>query len=411
MPSYHYRALDATGRRRRGRRYAATPLAPESELAHLDLTLLRCWTPASTRLHKLYARLGWTQRLPRVPRSEVIHFCTTLEQLLLAGVPLLEALIDLRDNTGGELHHTLAALAVEISAGRPFSEALTDFPQTFPSPFAELIHAAERSGKLNETLRDLGEHLRWRQALTNQIKQATLYPQIAALTTLAASTFLLLYLVPKLSEFITSTGYQLPWYSAALLASSSLLSQHGLALLGALGALLTASWIALHKSAALRHKRDRWLLESRLFGPLLLRLELARLCRCSALLYSAGVPLIETLELSQSLVRNRALYSALENARARITAGQNVAASLAQSGDFPPLFLRLIRVGEHSGALDRSLEQLAQHYTRELRERLAQLEQWLGPISILFIGALMLWLIAAIILPLIGAAVDLSTSQ
>ncbi|RMG27812.1 MAG: type II secretion system F family protein, partial [Gammaproteobacteria bacterium] len=244
MPAYQYKAVTEDGRIVNGRMEAASDADLEMRLDHMGMALIH------SRLHR---SRGLLQR-HRVRRRDLIHFTFHLEQLVGAGVPLLEGLADLRDTTDNDTFRDVISMLIQdIEGGKTFSEALAAHPRIFDTVYVNLVQAGERSGRLQEVLLQLESGLKWQDELAARTRKVLLYPAFVALVVTGAVLFLMLYLVPQLVQFIQSMGEGLPLHARALIATSNFMVAWWPVLLGAFPAfLVTLTLLRRHSPRAAR---------------------------------------------------------------------------------------------------------------------------------------------------------------
>lgn len=412
MPEYHFKAVNAAGHRHTGVQEAHNVTDLEMRLSRTGLDLINCKERRQGCWPGKWP--GWpTNRKNSISRRELIHFSFHLEQLTQAGVPLIDALKDLRDSEQRNSFQAVIAQIIEgIEGGQTFSAMLERFPRLFGEVYASMVRVGEHSGKMDQVLHDLAENTKWQDELTSRLKRITLYPAIVAALLVVVILFVMVYLVPNMVSFIASTDYQLPWYTTALLATSGFFIDNGYLLLPVVVLLPLLLRYSLRHSAGLRYRWHGIQLKLKLWllGPLLLRFKLARFAHYAAMMYAAGIPVLDIVQLSRQLVDNHVLDSAFDDVHTRIQQGSTIGDSFAASGLFPPLVVRMVRIGEGSGALDQAFTQIAYFYGREARESIQRFEQFIGPLLILGVGTLLLWVIVAVIFPLIDTAVNIGTS-
>ncbi|HEX5392501.1 MAG TPA: type II secretion system F family protein [Rhodocyclaceae bacterium] len=393
MATYAYKAMDETGKISKGQLVATTIADLEARLKRMDLDLIRARLVTPAR-----------HRLTRIPRRDLIDFCFHMEQLIRAGVPLLDALLDLRDSME-TLHfrNVVAEVANSIESGASLSQALMRHPHVFDSVFLSLIAAGEHAGKLPEVLRDLTDALKWQDELTAQTKRLMLYP--AFLGTLVATIFLflLVYLVPKMAGFIANLGQALPLHTRILLATSDFLVRHWQAL--AMGAILTTivTVLLIQAHPQWREQWDGAKLRLPLIGNVLRKIILSRIASVLALMYSAGISVLDALHVIGDVAGNRIIGQGLKNAEQQIRDGQRLAMAFQNTGLFPPLVIRMLHVGENTGALDTALSNVAYFYSRDAKESVARMQVLLEPILTVIIGALLGWIMLAVLGPIYDA--------
>lgn len=387
---YRYRAVDAAGRLHRGCLPAGGPAELAARLDRHGLALL------SARRE--------TRRQRPLPRRELIHFSFHLSHLLHAGVPLLDCLADLADSLArGPLQAACQALHDDIAGGRNLADGLASQAPLFPAVYVQLVRAGEHSGRLPEVLDKLLQSLRWQDQFASQTRRLLGYPLLLAAVLAGLLGFVLGWLLPRLAGFMQSMQLELPWHTRLLLSLSEQLLNHPLASLGLLAspALLWPLW-RLADPAHLHH-RDQLLLRLPWLGPLLKQIALARFADHFALLYAAGIPLLDCLGLLEHSLGNQALLSALQRARRDIGQGQGIAASFAAAGLFPPLLIRMLRIGEQSGALDRALSNISHFYQRDIEEATARAQTLIEPVSTVILGLVL----GSVMLSVLGPLYDL----
>lgn len=388
MRQWRYRALAPDGGLRQGRLAALDLAELEGRLGGLGLELLAAWPERFSRPQG------------RVPRQALAGFCFQLEHLLGAGIPVLQALQDLRD---GGLHPGLreasGALAAAIAAGRPLSAAMAEFPKLFDPVFVALAQAGEVSGRLGEVLQELVRELNWQEEQARQARRVLTYPLLVLGVMLAVLGFLLTWLVPELLRFIQSMQAELPWHTRALLGLSEACRTGGPWALALTAAALALAAAAARLSPSAARRLDAWLLRVPVLGPLRHKLMLARFARTLALLYESGIPVPEGLRLAGAVVPNRALRAALAEAGRRIDQGAGLGAAFAGSALFPPLVERMLRVGETTGVLDTALLNAAEFLRREVQHTVERLQNLAGPVLTASLGAVLGWVMLAVLGP------------
>ena len=387
---YDYRAIDPWGRRLDGRAEAGGLTELEGRLSRQHLELLRA---RPVRLH--FAASG------RIPRRRLITLCFNLEHMLRAGVPVLDILADLLDTeTDPRLQCVLAGIIDGIGGGMSLSEAMAAQSGAFGDVMLSLIGAGETSGRLPEVLAGLGEALKWEDELLATTRRLLIYPALLAVVVVAAAGFLIGFMVPQLKLFISNMGEELPLQTRLLFALSDLLGAGWPALAAlAVAAPLTGGLLFRH-SAGFRERVDRWMLRLPLFGPILSKIVLCRFSNTLALLYAAGIPVLESIRTTQEIVGNRVIRRGLERVEQAIREGNNVAGAFRDVGLFPPLVIRMLRIGESTGGLDKALLNVSYFYNRDVKESVGKAQTLIEPILTLFMGILLGWIMLSVIGPI-----------
>ena len=391
LVAMRYRAMDARGRIRRGRMEAANELDLEARLHKLGLDLVWCSPAPATRT--------WSLR-PPIRRGQLINFCFHLEQLLAARVPIPEALADLRDSVKGfHLRGVISGMVEAIHGGASLSEAMARHPEAFDSMMVNLIRAGESSGQLPAVLRRLTESLRWHDEQAMQFRRVLMAPALVALVIGGVIVFLMLYLVPRLAAFIETMGDELPVHARALIAVSRFFQEWWyLVPAAALPWVLLA--VASRLSPRLRRAVDALRLRVWILGPLRKKLILARFVNYFALMYASGMSVLQSIRIGEGLLGNRAVEEAARAAAKRIAEGASISEGFEQAGLFPPLVLRMLRVGESTGALDTALANISYFYERDVRDAAERVQGLVGAASTLVLGALLLWVVVSVMGPI-----------
>lgn len=398
---FSYRAARADGRIVKGIMVATNDLDLDQRLTRLGLVTLDA-RPQRPGL------LDWLRRRV-LPRQERIHFCFYLDQTLRAGVPLLEGLADLRDSASSPLfREILAMLVLDIEGGKRLSEALAEHPSVFDSVFVNLVAAGETTGALPDVLARLADQLKWQDELIAQTRKILLYPAFVGTMLLAVIIFLMTYLVPQLVDFIRDIQKELPLQTRILLAVSDVFVHFGW-LMPLIPLMLVAAYQALRRrSAAAALLFDSWKLRLKPVGPVYQKVILARFAATFALMYSAGVPVLAALQVCEQGAGNLRVAQALADSRRRITEGQGITDSMAASRLFPPLVLRMLKIGEQTGALDTALANVGYFYDRDVKESIDRLQALIEPMLTVALGLLLALVMSAVLGPIYDMISNLS---
>ena len=389
-----YRAMDDGGRISRGRLEAADLAHLEARLASMGLELISA-SEARAKLRPRGVRVG---------RRGLIHFCFQLEQLLSAGVPVLDALSDLRDSAAtANLRVLVADMKESIEAGKTLSEAMEELPQVFDAVLTGLVKAGESSGEVEAVLRNVTDNLKWQDEQAARIRKLLTYPVLAGGVLVMVTVFLMAGLVPQLVSFITMMGQELPAHTRALIATSELFVRYWYVAVFAPPTLFIVCTMLARVSPTLRLAIDGLKLEAWGVGPVLRKVILARFANCFALLYSSGITVPECTRICEGLVGNEAVAKATRVAGRRIAEGANISDGFEHAGLFPPLVVRMLRVGESTGGLDRALRNVNYFYERDVQEAMDRLQTMIGPAMTLVLGAVLFWIIVSVLGPIYGA--------
>jgi len=388
---YSYKAIDAVGKSVFGRLEALNLPDLEQRVRRMGLDLV-VGAPARRKAAS-FARSG-------VRRQDLIHFCFHLEQLASAGIPILEALADLRDSTESpRVREVIAGIVEAIDGGQNLSQAMGEHPEVFGKVFVGLVRVGELTGKLPEVLRGLSEQMKWEDELSAQTKKLMLYPVFVGSIIAAVTMFLLIYLVPQMTGFLRNAGEELPLQTRLLIWTSGLLADYWWAIL----ALALSGWFGLKAAAranpAVEYALDRCKTGLPIFGPILRKILLARFTSSFALMYASGITVLDAIRSSEDLVGHRPLEAALRTAGQQIGEGKSLSVAFHDTGLFPPLVIRMLKVGESTGALDTALSNVGYFYNRDVREAIGRLQALIEPVLTLVLGAILGWVMLAVLGP------------
>ncbi len=392
MSAFEYKAVDGEGKTVLGRIEASNDDDLELRLTRMGLDLIH-YKPAKGNRFSL--------RRSHVGRTELVTFCFHLEQLSRAGVPILESLTDLRDSVQNQrFREVISSVIEDIQGGKTLSQALAVFPSIFNPIFVSLVAAGEEGGMLADVLKRLTESLKWQDELAANTKKIIMYPAFVGIVVLGVFGFMMVYLVPQLINFIQSMGEEIPMHTRALIVVSDVVINYWYILLALPFAIFFGLRYWARHSTNGRYQIDRIKLITPPVGPIYQKIILARFTSNFALLYKAGVTVLDCIRMGETLVGNSVVAEALQRVRKQIGEGVGLTSSFENTGLFPPLVLRMMKVGESSGALDTSLENVSYFYNRDVRESIERVQALIEPALTIVLGALLGWVMLSVLGPL-----------
>lgn len=390
MPMMIYKAMDETGKLARGRLEAVNVADLEARLRRMGLDLV----------NYNEARLKRSSSGSTVQRRELIDFCFQLEQLIGAGVPLLQSLIDLRDSMERrQMREVIAGMIESIEGGKTLSSAMEEVPSLFDNVFVNLVRAGEMSGQVGAVLRSITENLKWQDEQTAMAKRLLTYPIITLVVVLAVIVFLMTYLVPQLVNFVSSMGQELPSHTRYLIAVSDFMVSNWYWLVPAPFVLWGLAVVLARVNPATRYFLDDFKLRCWIVGPIVKKSILGRFANYFALMYESGIPVLECMRICERLVDNKVVERATHRAGRQIAEGASISEGFEYTGLFPPLVLRMLKVGENTGALDKSLRNISYFYDRDVRESMERLQTMMGPTLTGVLGLILMWVIISVLGP------------
>lgn len=391
MAMYSYKAINNLGKPAKGLQDAANLIDLELHLKRSGLDLI------NAREVEGNSSFG----MKKIKRPDLITFFFNLEQLTGAGVPLLECLADLRDSMEEPVFREIIAnLVKSIEGGKKLSEAMALHPNAFDKIFISLTHAGEESGRLVEVFKHLTESIKWQDEMASQTKSMMIYPLFVGSVVLGITFFLMIYLVPQLVGFIKGMGMEIPLQTRLLLATSSIFVNYWYILLLTPVALTGVYLTALKMRPGLQYHVDNLKLHIWPTGPVLRKIILARFANTFAMMYGSGITILDCLANSKELVNNRVMARSMENVITEIEAGKNLTQSFQHTGMFPALVIRMLKVGESTGQLDKALLNVSYFYDRDVKESIKKVQVMIEPTMTIILGVLLGWVMLSVLGPI-----------
>ena len=397
MPAYKFEALDAAGKSTTGLLDAENAKAARTQLRAQALVPLNVTQVASAGTQG--EGLRFTRRV--FNSTGLTVWTRQLAGLVGSGLPLERALTALSEEAEDPRQRELVAhLRSEVNGGAPFARALGSAPREFDEVYRGVVAAGEQSGALGGVLERLADDLEARQELKAKLIGATLYPAIVSLIAVVIVIFLVTYVVPQVASVFTNSKRALPTLTIAMLSISAFLRSWGwlLALLLGVGfGLLT--WML--RNEAFRERFDAGWLTLPLIGKLSRGYNAARFAGTLAMLASAGVPILKALQAASETLSNRAMRADAMDALVQVREGAPLASALAGKKRFPGLLAMFSRLGEQTGQLPLMLDRAARQLSMEVQRRAMQMATILEPLLIVAMGAVVMLIVLAVLLPII----------
>lgn len=392
MAQYAYKAIDRKGKKISGFYEASGIEDLESRLDKSGLDLVSANLKGKD--WSLFAR-------KRLDRRDLIVFFIDLEQMAVAGIPIVDALTEIRDSASSPaMREVTAGLVDSISNGKTLSEAMSSHPKIFNEMMIKLIIAGEKTGNMGHIFGELKETLRWQDDVIRKTKKLMMYPLFVGIIVFAVVCFLMIYLVPKLVEFILSMGEDVPMMTKILIAVSNFFVNYWGVILFAPPVLFFAGKLLLKKNQSARYWFDEYKLKLPLLGEAMQKLMLCRFTRNFSLLYEAGISVLDCLKISEETVTNTYLAGELEYIRKTVEEGATIADAFSKGQLFPPLVLRMIQVGETTGGLGQSLTNVSDFYSRDVNDLIDKIQSLIEPFMTIFMGLILGWIMMAVLGPI-----------
>jgi type IV pilus assembly protein PilC len=269
----------------------------------------------------------------------------------------------------------------------------------FSKVFVSLIRSGEQTGKLSDVLKSLTETLKWEDELSAQTKKLMMYPAFVGSIVLIVTFFLMIYLVPQMTGFIRNMGQEVPLQTRILITVSGIFVDYWWAIILAPFAAWGALKLAIYRNPAVAYAVDYYKLRLPLLGPILRKIILSRFASSFAMMYGSGITVLDAIRSCEEIVGNRPIEQALKTAGQQIAEGKNLTAAFQDLQIFPPLVIRMLRIGEGTGALDTSLLNVAYFYNREVREAIGKVQAMIEPAMTIVLGALLGWVMLSVLGP------------
>ena len=392
MAAFEYKAVDKSGRTARGKLDAANEIDLELRLRKMGLDLI------TTRLLRSHSP---TLASGNITRQDLITFCFDLEQISRAGIPILEGLRDLRDGMENpRFREVLTSVIEDIEGGKTMSQALGAFPHVFNSVFISLVRAGEISGTLTEVFENLGGTLKWQDELISQTRRLLVYPALVFVVVLCVMLFLLLYLVPQVTSLMKTMGLVLPIQTRVLIWLSDITATFWPVLIVLPVIVAAGINFMVRTNPRARYLWDYAILRLPVTGVILQKIILARFANFFALMYRSGITILDAVKTSEDIVANRVIAEGLQRAGQQINAGESLPEAFANLGLFPPLVIRMLRVGESTGALDVALMNITYFYNRDVRESVDKALKLLEPMLTLVLGGMLALVLFSVLTPI-----------
>lgn len=396
MGAYQYVALDAGGRERKG--------VLEGDTARHVRQLLREQRLMPVSVDEIEEKSTPDSAAFTLRRGlsslDLALITRQLATLLHAGLPLEEALHAVSEQTDkARLKSIVLGVRAKVLEGLSLARGLDEFPQAFPAVYRATVDAGEQAGQLDTVLERLADYTESRHSLRQKISQAMIYPIVLTVLALSIVTGMLIFIVPKVVGVFETTQQQLPLLTELLIALSDFLINWWFAVIAVIALIV----FAINRALRNENVRRRWhlaVLRMPVFGRVATGVNTARFTRTLSISTSSGVPVLEALRISASVVANMPMREAIEAASLKVREGAAIGRSLAQSKLFPPMTIHLISSGESSGELDHMLERAAAHQEAEMDSLISMMLGILEPVLIVVMGLIVLAIVMAILLPI-----------
>lgn len=399
MQEYKYKAVNDSGRRITGLTLAENELDLEGRVTRMGLTFISA-TVQKRKEGKLISRA--------ISRPMIINFTFQLEQLVAAGVTILDALSDLQESESNlRLKNVISDLYESVLAGATLAEAFEKQEKVFGRVYVYMVYVGEQSGQLPKVLHELANMIRWQDELIAKAKSVTRYPSIVFVVIVLVTIFLMIKLVPQLIGFLQSNNLEIPFYTQALITTSNFFVGYWYWLIIAMLVTFFGFKFMVKSSQSFKYWVDGIKLKIPVIGAISMKIKMARFAKHFGLMYASGVNVLNALDYCRPVVDNAVLDDSVKRAKKMIEEGSSIAEGFTQMGVFPSLILRMLRVGEVSGELDKAMQNVASFYERDVNESIRKIEPFVMPVMTLFLALILLWVLVATLMPLYDSFGDI----
>jgi len=392
VPSYEYKAIDKAGRPARGSVDAVNEVDLELRLRRMGLDLITY--KQMDRQATSFAAAG------KISRQDLINFCFDMEQMARSGIPIIDGLRDMRDSIENpRFRDVLSVMTEDMEGGKVLSQCMGNHSIVFDNVFVSLVRAGEQSGQLPEVFRNLADNLKWLDELISQTRRLLIMPLMTLVVVLGVLTALLIFLVPQIAQLFKTMGLALPTQTRVLIAVSEFMTQYWYVVFGLPVVVVVTLVVIVQRSSRAAYMWDYAKLRLPLVGSTLQKIILSRFANIFALMYRSGITVLDAIKTCEDVVNNKVISDSLVRAGQQIAAGESLTETFQNLGVFPPLVIRMLRVGENTGALDTALMNITYFYNRDVKESVDKAQKMLGPAMTLVLGGMLAFVVWAVLGP------------
>ncbi len=391
MTAFQYHALDASGETKKG------IIEADSERQARDSVRQQGLIPTHVQLVKSNRGFGRAQRLQT---ADLALLTRQMATLLSAGIPIDEALQGVIEQTEkNKVTEILIGLRAKVTQGYSLAQAMSEYPGAFPELYRATVGSGEQTGQLDIVLSKLADYTEQQQENRQKAMQALIYPSLMIMVSIGIIGFLLAYVVPKIIDVFITSGQTLPIMTKVLINISYFIQHYGIFIIIGLMALFGLLRYAL-TFPTWRWRWDAIKLNLPISSYLIRSSNGARYIHTFAILFSAGVSVLETMRVGSQLIGNLVMRQAFDQASVKVKEGGSISQSLKETGFLTPMTIHLISSGERSGQIAELMEKAANHTDNELKRLIDTALTLLEPMVILIMGAVVLFIVLATLLPI-----------
>jgi type II secretory pathway component PulF len=396
MPAFRYRALSPAGEAQQGLLDAADLDQAVDRLHNMGLVPVRLEPQGAAKLG--VDRLPFLQK--KVAPRDLILFTRQLETMLDSGLPILSSLESLHaQTTHPRLKPAIDRVRSDVEQGSTLTEALRRQPDCFPRIYVNLVYAGEEGGLLAQMLDRVATLLEYEAETEQRIRSATFYPTLIITELCLAFLVLIKFVLPRFASLFRKFDTQLPLPTRVLIGLSDFFEKQWFPFLFLLGCAVVAG-LLWSRSERGRWRIDRLVIQAPIFGPIFLMTIMSRFARVLSALLASGIPIVQALDIVRGVVGNRVVEAEIDKMRDGVVAGMGLAEPLKESAVFPPLVVKMLSVGEETGAVDKMLLRVSRYYDQDVDYAVKNLSTAIEPVLLVILGAAVLFTALAVFLPL-----------
>jgi type IV pilus assembly protein PilC len=341
----------------------------------------------------------------RIKAKDKILYARQLSTLINAGLPLVQSLrMVQKQSTNKQFQSVQNEVITDIEGGKSFSVALEKHPKVFSTIFVSLVGAGEASGTLDKSLERLANQQEKDAEIASKVKGALIYPAVVILVMVAVVTFMLVTVLPQVKILYDGlSGAQLPLITRVLLFASGIVTKFWwiFVILAILAAVFGTRW---GRTAGGKRFVDKVKMRSPGFGPLFMKVYMARFCRTGSTLVASGVPLLQMLDIVSKSINNVYVEDSIQAAMVKVKGGKSLADSIEGDPNFLELVPNMLRIGEQSGSVEQMLSRTADYYEQEVDNQIKAINTIIEPLLMIILGVIALIIVGAVLLPIYGLA-------
>lgn len=396
MPIYNYKAKLKNAETVLGEVEAQTKQEAVDKINQMGLTAVHVAEAGHANVEKAAAAV----RPRRISSKELYLFSRQLANLTRSGIPILRTLELIgNQNKNSYFKYVIENIRAGVREGRNFSDCLAEYPKIFSNLYVVMVKAGEESGNLKETVSDMANYLQEQEEIASKVRSAAAYPIFMLLFGIGTLIYMLTGVLPKITEIFSNFNQELPVPTQIVIAISDFLIHQWMWVVLAV-VLLVAAVLQWDKTKSGRLYKSQVKLHLPLFGPFWLKAELARFCRTLQLLLKSGIPIVRAIQLSIPIVENDVIQAELQKCQDDLLAGRSLGLSLKDAKYVPPMLGDLIIVGEESGSLSSTLNDISRTYEQETNETIKLMTTLIEPAMILLVGSMLGMIVIAMLLPI-----------